>query len=483
MQADRSSRKMFPCFACLVAGLLLGSTGLEFASSRQPAATKPIIPFSMQERLGANLYVQTAAEYRACCLQVYKTAEMRLEAIMAAAHPKPLKPAVIMDLDETVLDNSAFESFLYENNLEYSDDLWEIYERDYPGEVRLVPGAKQFIKKAEDRGVTVIFISNRLEENCGSTVNALTRLGISTKGIGQRLLLKKRVASSDKTSRRETVAAQYNVLLVFGDNMRDFSETFIAKKLTENDGADAHDKAIASRLKLVDDATCHWGIDWFVLPNPGYGEWEKLIRNEPMKRLRPSGMKLRNAKTMIGTLAFARWRSDRNLRRRQTSTFPSTRIPLELTRKVQLTTDNGQRTVLLDSHAHLDDSDFDPDRAAVIERARAAGLRYILVAGGGTGPDRLDSPLAIAESSRLDLCLGGHSPARSPALHGFPRGENPQARPASQSGRDRRDRPRLLLRPLAARHSETSPDPANGAGPRAQTPHHHPLPRCVGGFA
>ena len=211
---------------------------------------------------------------------------------MAAAHPKPLNPAVIMDLDETVLDNSAFESFLYENNLEYSDDLWEIYERDYPGEVRLVPGAKQFIKKAEDRGVTVIFISNRLEENCGSTVNALTRLGISTKGIGQRLLLKKRVASSDKTSRRETVAAQYNVFLVFGDNMRDFSETFIAKKLTENDGADAHDKAIASRFRLVDDAACHWGIDWFVLPNPGYGEWEKLIRNEPMKRLRPSGLKL-----------------------------------------------------------------------------------------------------------------------------------------------------------------------------------------------
>lgn len=54
--------------------------------------------------------------------------------------------------------------------------------------------------------------------------------------------------------------------------------------------------------------------------------------------------------------------------------------------------------IYLDSHAHLDDSDFDPDRAAVIERARAAGLRYILVAGGGTGPDHLNSPLAIAES-------------------------------------------------------------------------------------
>ena len=54
--------------------------------------------------------------------------------------------------------------------------------------------------------------------------------------------------------------------------------------------------------------------------------------------------------------------------------------------------------IFLDSHAHLDDPDFDPDRSAAIERARAAGLRYILAAGGGTGPDRLDSPLAIAES-------------------------------------------------------------------------------------
>jgi TatD DNase family protein len=52
---------------------------------------------------------------------------------------------------------------------------------------------------------------------------------------------------------------------------------------------------------------------------------------------------------------------------------------------------------LVDSHAHLDDPDFDPDRSVVIERAREAGLRYILVAGGGTGPDRLDSPLAVTE--------------------------------------------------------------------------------------
>jgi TatD DNase family protein len=53
---------------------------------------------------------------------------------------------------------------------------------------------------------------------------------------------------------------------------------------------------------------------------------------------------------------------------------------------------------LLDSHAHLDDSAFDADREAVVDRARAAGLRYLLIAGGGTGPDHLDAPLAIAGS-------------------------------------------------------------------------------------
>jgi TatD DNase family protein len=52
---------------------------------------------------------------------------------------------------------------------------------------------------------------------------------------------------------------------------------------------------------------------------------------------------------------------------------------------------------LVDSHAHLDDPDFDADREAVIERARAAGLRYILAVGGGTGPENLDTPLPIAD--------------------------------------------------------------------------------------
>jgi TatD DNase family protein len=81
-------------------------------------------------------------------------------------------------------------------------------------------------------------------------------------------------------------------------------------------------------------------------------------------------------------------------------TGSSTDHPMTTLSDLQITgsPDHPITRCFLDSHAHLDDSDFDADRAAVIERARAAGLRYILVAGGGTGPDHLDSPLAIAES-------------------------------------------------------------------------------------
>jgi TatD DNase family protein len=58
---------------------------------------------------------------------------------------------------------------------------------------------------------------------------------------------------------------------------------------------------------------------------------------------------------------------------------------------------NDSMNKFLDSHAHLDDPDFNADRAAVIERARVTGLRYLLAVGGGTGPDNLEAPLALAE--------------------------------------------------------------------------------------
>src|SRR5438477_10323683 len=170
----------------LVVGLMIGATGLRPSVAEPPAA-----PGNPQEnRLLANLYVQTAAEYRACCLQTYKLAGERLAELLKAPTANGRPPAVVMDLDETVFDNGNFQTFLYRNRLAYDDRHWEVWERDVPDEVGLVPGAKGFIDAAEAAGVTVIYLSNRVTKYKDSTVRALARNGLNTTGIADRLYLK-----------------------------------------------------------------------------------------------------------------------------------------------------------------------------------------------------------------------------------------------------------------------------------------------------
>jgi TatD DNase family protein len=52
---------------------------------------------------------------------------------------------------------------------------------------------------------------------------------------------------------------------------------------------------------------------------------------------------------------------------------------------------------IIDSHAHLEFPQFDEDRAAMLERARAAGIKTLLAIGSGTGPDRLNAAIPFAE--------------------------------------------------------------------------------------
>jgi acid phosphatase len=284
--------------ACFLVGAIVGSQPLaNLLADPPPAKAAPAPVFPMSARVGCNLYLQTAAEYRACCLTIYKSAELRLEEM--TRNNKYAQPAIIMDLDETVLDNSAFQTYLYKNNFEYSDKLWEDYEANYPGDTSLIPGAFDFIKKAEKTGITVIYISNRSDRFKKSTMTVLKEQGLvrnnalddrdgGMKDLEDRLYLK--TTTSDKSARREAVAAKYKVLMLFGDNLRDFSEIFIVKRLPVNATPEECIKAIQERKSQVNEAAAHWGIDWFVLPNPVYGEWERLIKTDPIALMRPTHM-------------------------------------------------------------------------------------------------------------------------------------------------------------------------------------------------
>jgi acid phosphatase len=280
------------CVACFLGGWLCSRQAPTWVQAEPMPPAKVQGPvFPMSARLGGNIYLQTAAEYRACCLGIYKCAELRLETILQRANPKPARPAVVMDLDETVLDNSAFQTFLYTNNLEYTVQLWDDYEKNYPRDVTLIPGADWFIAKAGQLDVAVVFISNRSELYRKSTETALKELGINALNPQVALYLRPIGGSMDKSARREEAAARYNVLMYFGDNLRDFSESFAAKKVPNDSKSEAYGTAIKDRYALTDGARCHWGVDWFVLPNPVYGEWEKLIGPDPRAIMRPTSMK------------------------------------------------------------------------------------------------------------------------------------------------------------------------------------------------
>ena len=256
----------------VVAGLLISAAlGLQKQSAPTPL---------QNELLFADLWVQTSAEYYACCWQTYRwateTIEQDLKQLHAGAadgaaekHDPP--PAVIMDLDETVLDNGAFQTYLYDNGQNYSDDAFIKFNIDHPESVKLVPGAKEFIERAEAMGIMVSYITNREEPLRDATIESLRLNGINVKGLDDPSTLRLLLAQhglSVKKPRRDMVRAKYQVLAYFGDQLGDFSDEFAA---TPGNTA-------AARLDLAETKyRDQWGTRWFVLPNPVYGQYQIVL--------------------------------------------------------------------------------------------------------------------------------------------------------------------------------------------------------------
>jgi 5'-nucleotidase (lipoprotein e(P4) family) len=233
--------------------------------------------------LDANLWMQVSAEYRACCYQAYNLARSRLTEKVRDVPPggwaKP--PAVVLDLDETVLDNGEFQTRLIRNGLAYDQATWDDWEKNDYARVRLVPGAKAFLDTARRLGVAVVYISNRSQKKDlrDGTLNALELLDIEVPG--DNLLCA--TTTSDKTARRADIERRYTVLLYLGDNLRDFFEGDF-KSTVDNtkpgpkttDRAKLH-AAITARAAAVDRCEDLFGREWIILPNPAYGEWAKVL--------------------------------------------------------------------------------------------------------------------------------------------------------------------------------------------------------------
>ena len=243
--------------------------------------------------LDANLYLQTSAEYRAVCLQTFQWAMVRLKQSLATAPQDGRRPVVVMDLDETVIDNGGFQSWLLRTGLAYEQAFFDRWEMHGGEQVELIPGAKQFILEAERLGVRVVHISNRNDRFREATKVTLQRLGIPIQSDRD---LKLSTVTSDKTARRQEVESQDNgrILLLIGDNLRDFDDAFRFPAIASDAPATEIAAAIDARKRLVDSTAGNWGSKWIVLPNPAYGEWTKPLGrgNRDLAQLKHRGTEI-----------------------------------------------------------------------------------------------------------------------------------------------------------------------------------------------
>ncbi len=233
-----------------------------------PTEKKPDIPLQ-DSILRAVLWMRLSGEYEALCRQVYHSALQAVrERLRTRSGTKP--PAVILDLDETVLDNAGYQAYLTVGGLSHSQERWQRWQRENVDKVGLVPGAKNFIEGIEKAGVRAVFITNRSAALREQTVEVLLRLGVATRSelsdprAGKLFM---REDTRDKENRRRAVTAQYDVLALIGDNLNDFSDDFYARST----GAPNEVKA------KVEEHAQQWGTRWFVLPNPIYGYWLRSI--------------------------------------------------------------------------------------------------------------------------------------------------------------------------------------------------------------
>jgi len=227
--------------------------------------------------LNALAWMQTSAEYRGTALQAWRAAGAALPralkdkrwtaALEQTGDFRKLKPAIVVDIDETILDNSPGQArFLLEGNGRFDAKLWGQWTSEH--RARAIAGAKEFLSEARRRGVTVFYLSNRgVKEEAGTRANleaegfpVVTAAG----DLGDTVMLygEKPEWTADKGVRRAAIAKYYRILLLCGDDLNDFIPARVSRE---------------ERAAKAGPYDGWWGERWIVLANPMYGSWEDAL--------------------------------------------------------------------------------------------------------------------------------------------------------------------------------------------------------------
>ena len=232
------------------ASLLLLSL-LAACSTNRPAVTPA--PLATQPK--HVKWVRASAEYPAVTLQVYQVATQQ---VLAQGRTLPAgRWAVILDADETVLDNSEHERRVSLAGTSFSDATWVPWVRERAAPA--IPGAVEFIRAVQGAGGRIAIVTNRADTLCTDTRTNLEQVGIHAD-----MVLCKPTGGSDKNPRFQQVergTAQgsngpLTVVAWVGDNILDFP-------------------GMSQDARNTPAALAPFGTRWFILPNPMYGSWER----------------------------------------------------------------------------------------------------------------------------------------------------------------------------------------------------------------
>jgi acid phosphatase len=212
------------------------------------SASQAVLPDSIR-------WVRTSAEYIAACLETFRAASVRVEA-EAAQRPSG-SWAVILDADETVLDNSLYQAERAEQRLGYSDESWAAWVKRR--EATPIPGAAAFLARVRALGGRIAIVTNRLQSVCADTAAVFERHALAYDAI----LCRVDGTPSDKNPRFQDVAAgrspagstPLTVVAFLGDNILDFP-------------------TLSQSVRTQPAAYADFGVRFFLLPNPMYGSWQ-----------------------------------------------------------------------------------------------------------------------------------------------------------------------------------------------------------------
>ena len=250
--------------------------------------------------LNSTLWALTAAEYEASTLTVYKSAMQQLTQAKtdstwsAALEQKQdlsnrsvsssLIPAVVLDIDETVLSNAPYFAKLMSEDEQIARGSFDSWVAE--AHATALSGVIEYIKEAKRQGIAVIYLTNRAcrkradnDDPCPQRTDTIANLenaGLPQLGTNDLVLLRNQQQgwTGEKSTRRAYICEKYRILQIFGDNLGDFAPKLGTSGMTPD-----------QRKEEIKQYQDKWGSKWFMLPNPIYGAWLNALGEDPEKYL------------------------------------------------------------------------------------------------------------------------------------------------------------------------------------------------------